>query len=98
MTELAAMEHAGGVGTDARGSIALPEPQVAGMSAELTTEVVSDLEGIAALEPDYECLYRLTGNTLPFALQDWYLAWCRHFLSRRARNWPSDRPQTPGAS
>lgn len=55
MTELAAMEHAGGVGTDARGSIALPEPQEAGMSAELTTEVVSDLEGIAALEPDYEC-------------------------------------------
>jgi len=25
-------------------------------------------------------LQRLTGNTLPFALHDWHVAWCRHFL------------------
>ena len=49
---------------------------------ELTTDVVVDVEGIRALEPDYEHLYQVTGNTLPFALQDWHLAWCAHFLNR----------------
>jgi CelD/BcsL family acetyltransferase involved in cellulose biosynthesis len=83
--ELEAMENTGGPGTDG-GSIPLLEPQEAAMPAvELTTEVVTDVAGIGALKPDYECLYRVTGNTLPFALQDWHLTWCRHFLSRDPR-------------
>lgn len=49
--------------------------------AELTTDVVTDIEGIRALKPDYERLQRVTGNTLPFALQEWHLAWCAHFLN-----------------
>jgi CelD/BcsL family acetyltransferase involved in cellulose biosynthesis len=49
---------------------------------ELNTAVVDSVEGIGALAPDYEHLYRVTGNTLPFALQEWHLAWCGHFLDR----------------
>jgi CelD/BcsL family acetyltransferase involved in cellulose biosynthesis len=51
---------------------------------DLTTEVVGTLEGIRALGGDYEQLYRASGNTLPFALQEWHLAWCRHFLNLEA--------------
>jgi CelD/BcsL family acetyltransferase involved in cellulose biosynthesis len=50
--------------------------------AGLATEIITTIEGIRALEPDYEHLYRATGNVLPFALQAWHLAWCRHFLNR----------------
>ena len=49
---------------------------------ELTTDVVVDIEGIRALTSDYQHLYEATGNTLPFALQDWHLVWCDHFLNR----------------
>jgi CelD/BcsL family acetyltransferase involved in cellulose biosynthesis len=51
-------------------------------SLELTTEIITTVAGIRALEPDYEHLYQVTGNTLPFALQEWHLAWCEHFLNR----------------
>jgi CelD/BcsL family acetyltransferase involved in cellulose biosynthesis len=43
---------------------------------------VTSVEGIGALDAEYEQLYRLTGNTLPFARQEWHLAWCEHFLNR----------------
>jgi CelD/BcsL family acetyltransferase involved in cellulose biosynthesis len=49
--------------------------------AELTTEIVTTVAGIQALKPDYERIHRLTGNTLPFALQEWHLSWCSHFLN-----------------
>jgi CelD/BcsL family acetyltransferase involved in cellulose biosynthesis len=49
---------------------------------ELNIAVVDSVEGIRALRSDYEHLYRATGNTLPFALQEWHLAWCAHFLDR----------------
>jgi CelD/BcsL family acetyltransferase involved in cellulose biosynthesis len=63
---------------DRRGTPALRgEPTV--------TEIVVDLEGIRALTPDYEYLYRVTGNTLPFATQEWHLAWCEHLLSHSPR-------------
>jgi CelD/BcsL family acetyltransferase involved in cellulose biosynthesis len=52
---------------------------------ELTTEIITTVEGIRALRPDYERLYRLTGNTLPFARHEWHLAWCRQFLNRSPR-------------
>ena len=45
-------------------------------------EIVSTVEGIRALTPDYEHLYRVTGNALPYARQEWHLAWCEHFLNR----------------
>src|ERR1700680_1026582 len=48
---------------------------------ELTTEVVTTVEGIRSLKPHYERLCRVTGNTLPFALQEWHLSWCAHFLN-----------------
>jgi hypothetical protein len=92
VTELDASERAGGLAKDAGGSIALAElEEAAASTVELTTEIVTDVEGIRALKPDYECLYRLTGNTLPFALHEWHLAWCSHFLSRNPRVY--DQPQ-----
>jgi CelD/BcsL family acetyltransferase involved in cellulose biosynthesis len=48
---------------------------------DITTEVVGDLEGVRALTRDYEHLYEVTCNTLPFATQEWHLAWGEHFLS-----------------
>ena len=45
-------------------------------------DVVVDVEGIRALEPDYAHLYQVTGNGLPYARQEWHLAWCEHFLNR----------------
>jgi CelD/BcsL family acetyltransferase involved in cellulose biosynthesis len=59
--------------------------------ATMTLETVTTLEGIAALRPCYERLGRVTGSTLPFALHEWHLAWCRHFLNcnPRIRDQPS---------
>lgn len=51
-------------------------------SERLTSDIVRHVEGIGALKADYEHLERVTGNTLPFALQEWHLAWCRQFLGR----------------
>ena len=47
----------------------------------ITLEIVSTVEGIAALGPCYERLAGVTGQTLPFALQEWHVAWRRHFLN-----------------
>lgn len=56
---------------------------VPGSNAELTVHVVRSLAGVAALERDFARLQQVTGNTLPFALYEWQLAWCRHFLGRQ---------------
>jgi CelD/BcsL family acetyltransferase involved in cellulose biosynthesis len=53
-------------------------------------EVICDVDGIRALTPDYEHLYQVTGNTLPFATQEWHLAWCEQLLNRSPR-----APQQP---
>lgn len=59
-------------------------------SEHVIAEIVGDLEGIRALTPDYERLYAVTGNTLPFATQEWHVAWCEHLLNPnpRARQQP----------
>jgi hypothetical protein len=59
-------------------------------SERATIEIVVDIEGIRALTPDYMRLYHVTGNTLPYATQEWHLAWCKHLLSRDPR-----MPQQP---
>jgi CelD/BcsL family acetyltransferase involved in cellulose biosynthesis len=46
---------------------------------ELTVEVVRSLERVAELEGDFARLQAVAGNTLPFALFEWQLTWCRHF-------------------
>jgi CelD/BcsL family acetyltransferase involved in cellulose biosynthesis len=56
----------------------------------VTVETVTTVEGIAALRPCYERLHRVTGNTLPFALHEWHLTWCQHFLDRPPHR--DDRP------
>jgi CelD/BcsL family acetyltransferase involved in cellulose biosynthesis len=44
-------------------------------------DTVTTVEGVAALKPDYEHLNQAAANTLPFALHDWHVAWCRHFFN-----------------
>jgi CelD/BcsL family acetyltransferase involved in cellulose biosynthesis len=48
---------------------------------QVTAETITSVEGVAALQADYEHLLRVTGNTLPFALHEWHLSWCHHFLN-----------------
>jgi hypothetical protein len=73
---------------------ALAAVQRAGTAAVFTgpviADIVDDIEGIRALTRDYERLYQVTANTLPFARQEWHLAWCEHLLnhSPRARQEP----------
>ena len=57
-------------------------PQSASQGSSITSQVITDVDGIRALRPDYEHLYPLTGNTLPFALHEWHLTWCLQFLNR----------------
>ena len=81
--ELDATERAGTFTAETRGPISLGEREdVASHAVDLTADIVVTVEGIRALTPDYEYLYRVSGNTLPFALQDWHLTWCAHFLNR----------------
>jgi len=58
------------------------EPSLESPVAPLARSLVTDLDGIRALKDAYESLNRATGNHLPFALQEWHLAWCEHFLNR----------------
>jgi CelD/BcsL family acetyltransferase involved in cellulose biosynthesis len=60
-----------------RAGIALP--------SDVTTEIVSSVAGIRALTPQYQQLYKSAHNTLPFARQEWHLAWCEHFLNKNPR-------------
>ena len=59
-------------------------------SGELRCELVTSGEGVRALAPDYAHLHQLAGNSLPFALPEWHLCWCAHFLNRDERI--SDQP------
>ena len=47
----------------------------------VTIETVATFAGVAALQSDYARILRVTGNTLPFALHEWHLTWCQHFLN-----------------
>ena len=47
----------------------------------VTVETVTTVDGIALLGSCYDRLHRVTGNTLPFAMPEWHLAWCRHFIN-----------------
>jgi CelD/BcsL family acetyltransferase involved in cellulose biosynthesis len=59
---------------------------IAASGAEtLRAEIVANLAGIEALAADYRRLYEVSGNTLPFATQEWHLAWCEHLLNRSRR-------------
>jgi len=49
--------------------------------SQVTLETVTTLQGLAALRTDYEHLGGVTGNTVPFALHEWHVTWCRYFLN-----------------
>jgi CelD/BcsL family acetyltransferase involved in cellulose biosynthesis len=46
----------------------------------MTVEVADNIEDLIALQADYERLLPLSGNTFPFALHEWHVAWCCQFL------------------
>jgi CelD/BcsL family acetyltransferase involved in cellulose biosynthesis len=83
VTEPTATERRATVTADALRPLSVDQHEtIVAPSVELATEIVTTVEGIRALKPDYELLYRVTGNTLPFAVQEWHLAWCERFLNR----------------
>lgn len=67
----------------------VPEQDPA-VAPELRCELVTSEESIRALGQDYAHLYGAAGNTLPFALQEWHLCWCAHFLNHNEQI--SDQP------
>jgi CelD/BcsL family acetyltransferase involved in cellulose biosynthesis len=59
-----------------------PAPRVISpILTSVTVSTVTDLKGLAGLAADYAELRAVAGNRLPFALHDWHLTWCRHFLN-----------------
>jgi CelD/BcsL family acetyltransferase involved in cellulose biosynthesis len=43
--------------------------------------VARSVAELRALAPDYRRLHEAAGNTSPFALHEWHVAWCTHFLN-----------------
>jgi len=66
------------------GAVPVPAPLRALASlvpTAVSVSQVTDLKGLAGLAADYRELRAVAGNRLPFALHDWHLTWCRHFLN-----------------
>jgi CelD/BcsL family acetyltransferase involved in cellulose biosynthesis len=66
------------------------ELRAAPLTESMTADIVTEVAGIRALTAEYARLYEVTGNTLPFATQEWHLAWCEHLMRRTRRS-----PQQP---
>jgi CelD/BcsL family acetyltransferase involved in cellulose biosynthesis len=49
----------------------------------LSIEVAANVGDLLARKADYENLLRATGNTLPFTLHEWHVAWCNHLCVSR---------------
>jgi CelD/BcsL family acetyltransferase involved in cellulose biosynthesis len=62
-------------------STVLRVPTSSSVPTSVTVSQVTDLQGLAGLAADYAQLRAVVGNRLPFALHDWHLTWCRHFLN-----------------
>jgi CelD/BcsL family acetyltransferase involved in cellulose biosynthesis len=54
-------------------------------ASDLNVEVATTVRALQALEADYGHLLHSTGNTLPFALHEWHMAWCNQFLESSPR-------------
>jgi len=54
-------------------------------NATVIVETIRTVAGIATLRADYDRLSRVASNTLPFALHEWHVAWCEHFLNCNPR-------------
>jgi CelD/BcsL family acetyltransferase involved in cellulose biosynthesis len=51
----------------------------------LTVEVATTADELLALKPDYDRLLLVSQNKLPFAMHEWHVAWCNHFLKAGKR-------------
>jgi CelD/BcsL family acetyltransferase involved in cellulose biosynthesis len=54
-------------------------------NATVIVDTIRSVAGIAALRTEYDRLSRVTSNALPFALHEWHVAWCEHFLNCNPR-------------
>jgi CelD/BcsL family acetyltransferase involved in cellulose biosynthesis len=52
---------------------------------QLVLEVATTAERLSALKPDYDRLHAACGNTLPFALHEWHVAWWNHLAKSEGR-------------
>jgi CelD/BcsL family acetyltransferase involved in cellulose biosynthesis len=50
----------------------------------LSIEVATSVGELLARKADYDSLLRATGNTLPFTLHEWHVAWCNHLCISRS--------------
>ena len=50
------------------------------LASELSVDLVTTAEGLQALQTDYDDLLAVSHNKLPFALHEWHITWCKHFL------------------
>ena len=50
-----------------------------------TVDVATTAEALFALKPEYDRLSVLCGNTLPFALHEWHVAWWNHLAKTGSR-------------
>jgi CelD/BcsL family acetyltransferase involved in cellulose biosynthesis len=71
------------IGSQLHGGLAPARPRWS--EEPLRIEVATTPDALEALESDYDRLCRSTGNTLPFALHEWHVAWCRQFLESGER-------------
>lgn len=51
----------------------------------VTIETVTSVDGVVALKSCYEKLQQKIADPLPFALHEWHITWCRHFLNANPR-------------
>ncbi len=72
-------EHSIGPAAERR-SPATPSPAT-DARGELSVQVADSPGALRALAADYSRLHLLTANTSPFALHEWHVAWCAHFLN-----------------
>ena len=49
----------------------------------LTVELATTADELAAIKDDYQRVLQASSNKLPFALHEWHVAWCEHFLESR---------------
>jgi CelD/BcsL family acetyltransferase involved in cellulose biosynthesis len=54
-------------------------------NATVIVDTIRSVAGITALRADYDRLSRMASNKLPFALHEWHVAWCEHFLNCNPR-------------
>jgi CelD/BcsL family acetyltransferase involved in cellulose biosynthesis len=84
VAELGTLQHSA-TAISGTGASEAAAQSVAAAPVPTASQIITSVDGIGALRADYEHLCGVTSNTLPFALHEWHLSWCQHFLNRSAQ-------------